>query len=90
MLGFVKFFKRMGKIFQLFFDAQQHFIDGKLPLVYLQTVTTREGEEVQLRGLYIGQSRKPFELAAKLSQELNIVHVERRAKKVVTYLSPPS
>ena len=23
-----------------------------------------EGEEVQLRGLYIGQSRKPFELAA--------------------------
>ena len=73
---------------KLYDYAQQHFIDGKLPLVYLQTVTTREGEEVQLRGLYIGQSRKPFELAAKLSQELNIVHVERRAKKVVTYLEP--
>ena len=73
---------------KLYDYAQQHFIDGKLPLVYLQTVTTREGEEVQLRGLYIGQSRKPFELAAKLSQELNIVHVERRAKKGVTYLEP--
>ena len=73
---------------KLYDYAQQHFIDGKLPLVYLQTVTTREGEEVQLRGLYIGQSRKAFELAAKLSQELNIVHVERRAKKVVTYLEP--
>lgn len=73
---------------KLYDYAQQHFIDGKLPLVYLQTVTTREDDEVQLRGLYIGQSRKPFELAAKLSQELNIVHVDRRAKKVVTYLEP--
>ena len=68
--------------------AQKHFIDGKLPLVYLQTVTTREGEEVKLHGLYIGQSRRPFELAAQLSQKLNICHVERRAKKVVTYLEP--
>lgn len=73
---------------KLYDYAQQHFIDGKLPLVYLQTVTTREADAVQLRGLYIGQSRRPFELAAKLSQELNIVHVERRAKKVVTYLEP--
>lgn len=68
--------------------AQQHFIDGKLPLVYLQTVTTREGEDIKLHGLYIGQSRRPFELAAQLSQKLNICHVERRAKKVVTYLEP--
>lgn len=68
--------------------AQQHFIDGKLPLVYLQTVTTRENETLKLHGLYIGDSRKPFELAAELAQKLNIVHVERRAKKVVTYLDP--
>lgn len=68
--------------------AQQHFIDGRIPLVYLQTVTTRENEELKLHGLYIGESRKPFELAAELAQKLNIVHVERRAKKVVTYLDP--
>lgn len=68
--------------------AQQHFIDGKIPLVYLQTVTTRENELLKLHGLYIGESRKPFELAAELAQKLNIVHVERRAKKVVTYLDP--
>ena len=68
--------------------AQQHFIDGKLPLVYLQTVTTRENETLKLHGLYIGDSRKPFELAAELAQKLNIVHVDRRAKKVVTYLDP--
>ena len=30
----------------------------------------------------------PFEKACELAQELNIVHVERRAKKVVTYLDP--
>lgn len=68
--------------------AQQHFIDGKLPLVYLQTVTTRPKETTILHGLYIGQTRKPFELAAALAQKLNICHVERRAKKVVTYLDP--
>lgn len=68
--------------------AQQHFIDGKIPLVYIQTVTTAEGEDVTLRGIYIGQSRKPFEMAAALSQKLNIIHLKRRAKKVVTYLEP--
>lgn len=73
---------------KLYDYAQQHFIDGKLPLVYLQTVTTRENDELKLHGLYIGQSRRPFEMAAELSQKLNICHVERRAKKVVTYLDP--
>ena len=68
--------------------AQRHFIDGKLPLVYLQTVTTRENDTLKLHGLYIGESRKPFEKAAKLAQKLNIVHVDHRAKKVVTYLDP--
>ncbi len=68
--------------------AQRHFIDGKLPLVYLQTVTTRREDDVILHGLYIGSSRTPFEMAAGLSQKLNICHVERRAKKLVTYLDP--
>ncbi len=68
--------------------AQQHFIDGKLPLVYLQTVTTRENDTLKLHGLYIGESRKPFEKAAELAQKLNIIHVDHRAKKVVTYLDP--
>lgn len=73
---------------QVYDYAQKHFIDGKLPLVYLQTVTTRENEVLKLHGLYIGESRTPFEMAAELAQKLNIVHVDRRAKKVVTYLDP--
>ncbi len=73
---------------QLYDYAQQHCIDGKIPVVFLQTVTTRENEETVLKGLYIGDSRVPFEKACELSQELNIVHVERRAKKVIAYLDP--
>lgn len=73
---------------QVYDYAQQHFIDGKLPLVYLQTVTTRENDQLKLHGLYIGASRKPFEKATELAQKLNIVHVDHCAKKVVTYLDP--
>ncbi|MDD3340425.1 MAG: lactate racemase domain-containing protein [Lachnospiraceae bacterium] len=74
---------------KVFDYAQQHFLDGKVPLVYLQTVTTQDEEEnVKLQGLYMGSSRTPFEKAVELSQELNIVHVDRRAKKMVTYLDP--
>lgn len=73
---------------QVYDYAQKHFLDGKLPLVYLQTVCTMKDDQVVLHGLYIGQSRTPFEKAAALAQKLNICHVERRAKKVVTYLEP--
>lgn len=73
---------------KLYDYAQQHFIEGRIPLVYLQTVTTSENDAVKLHGLYIGQSRKPFEHACELAQKLNIVHVERRAAKVVAYLEP--
>ena len=73
---------------QLYDYAQDHFITGKIPMVYLQTVTTRTGEVLKLHGLYIGDSRRPFEMAAELSQKLNICHVGRPAKKVVAYLDP--
>lgn len=53
---------------KLYDYAQQHFIDGRIPLVYLQTVTTSENDAVKLHGLYIGQSRKPFEHACELAQ----------------------
>lgn len=73
---------------KVFDYAQQHFLDGKVPLVYIQTVTTLEDDNVKLGGLYVGSSRKPFEYGVELSSKLNICHVERRAKKLVTYLDP--
>lgn len=73
---------------QLYDYAQRTFVDGKIPVVFLQTVTTVEDQHVKLTGLFIGESRKPFEEAAKLSKRQNIVYVKRRAKKVVAYLAP--
>lgn len=73
---------------KLYDYAQRHFVDGKIPVVYMQTVTTRSAGQVALRGIYSGMSRKPFELAAALSQELNITYLDHPAKKVVTYLDP--
>lgn len=73
---------------KVFDYAQEHFLT-ELPLVYIQTVTTLDPQEqVSLKGLYIGSSRKPFEHACTLADKLNITHIGRPAKKVVTYLDP--
>ena len=74
---------------RLYDYAQQHFIDGKIPLVYIQTVTQENADgDVALCGVYIGSTREPFERACALSQKLNITYLDRPAKKVVAYLDP--
>lgn len=70
---------------KVFDYAQEHFLKN-LPLVYILTVTTEHNNNVFLNGLFIGDSRTPFEKAVKLSQKLNITYVEKRAKKVIAYL----
>ena len=73
---------------RMIFDyAQEHFLNT-LPITWIQTVTTLEDDVLKVHGVYIGPSRKPFEKAAELATDLNIVHVAKRAKKVVTYLNP--
>lgn len=72
---------------QLFDYAQEHCLQG-LPLVYLLTVTTTDHAGTHLHGLYIGDSRKPFEKAVALSQKRNITYLDRPAKKIVAYLDP--
>ena len=73
---------------QVYDYAQQHFLDGKFPLVYIQTVVKEENGTAQLRGVYIGESRRPYELACELAQKLNITYLDHPAKKVVAYLDP--
>ncbi len=72
---------------QVFDYAQERFLKD-LPLTYILTVVSKTQEDVSVNGLYIGSSRDTFEQAVKLSQELNIIYVERPAKKVVAYLEP--
>jgi nickel-dependent lactate racemase len=60
-----------------------------LPVVYIQTVISRdESGELKIRGLYIGNDETCFQLAAKLSLEINFVKVPRPLKKVVVWLDP--
>ncbi len=73
---------------QLFDYAQQHYIDGKIPVTYMLTVVAQTDKNVSLLGFFAGESRKAFEEACRLSRKENIIHLDRRAKKMVVYLDP--
>ncbi len=81
----------MGKDFspvrRVFDYAQEHFL-ANVPLVYVLTTTTNQGDDVTIHGLYIGTERKNFEAAVKKSQEINLTHMAKRLDKVVVYLDP--
>jgi len=61
----------------------------KLPIVYIQTVVAadKEGKPV-MRGLYAGNDKECYELAAAQAQRLNITLLDRAPSKVVVYLDP--
>ena len=79
----------MGKDFspvrRVFDYAQEHYLSG-LPLVYVLTVTTNEGDKTNIHGLFIGDKRELFEQAVTLSQKLNLNYVDKPLQKVVVYL----
>ncbi|HBP38730.1 MAG TPA: D-mannonate epimerase [Clostridiales bacterium] len=70
---------------QVFDYAEEHFLKN-LPLMYVLTVTTVEAGQVNLEGLFIGRSRTLFENAVALSQERNLIFLDRAPRKVVAYL----
>jgi nickel-dependent lactate racemase len=68
--------------------ASEHFAKH-LPVIYIQTVIGRdETGELKIRGLYIGNDETCFQLAAKLSLEINFVKVPCPLKKVIVWLDP--
>ncbi len=79
----------MGRDFspvrRVFDYAQEHYLSD-LPLVYVLTVTTNEGDKTNIHGLFIGNRRELFEQAVALSQKLNLNYVDKPLKKVVVYL----
>ncbi len=70
---------------KVFDYAERHFMQN-VPLLYILTVTTQNGDGIDLHGLFIGRERTVFEEAVALSQEKNISFVDRAPKKVVVYL----
>jgi nickel-dependent lactate racemase len=60
-----------------------------LPIVYVLTVVGRgQGDELAVRGLFIGDDVECFERAAELSLKVNFEMVDEPIKKAVVYLDP--
>ncbi len=59
-----------------------------LPIVYVQTVVAKEKDALAIKGLYIGDDRECFNLAADLSLKVNFRLLEKPLKKVVVHLDP--
>lgn len=70
---------------KVFDYAEEHFIKD-IPLIYVLTVTSQTKGKVAIHGLFAGRSRSLFEQAVKLSQEKNIIFLDKPLKKVVVYL----
>lgn len=81
--------KAMGRdhspVRKVFDYIENNFFAG-LPLMYVLTVTTAEGDQVNLEGLFVGRERSLFERAVALSQQRNLIFLDRAPKKVVVYL----
>ncbi|WP_020610741.1 lactate racemase domain-containing protein [Sediminispirochaeta bajacaliforniensis] len=67
--------------------AQEHFA-GDIPLEYALTVIARTGEGNKPVGVFLGDDRRCFEAAGRLSAELNICRLEHAPERVVVYLDP--
>jgi len=61
-----------------------------LPIVYVQTVVglDKTDGKIKTRGLFIGDDAEVFDLAAKLSLQINFEMLEKPLKKVVVFLDP--
>jgi len=74
---------------RVFNYASDHFTQN-LPIIYVQTVVglDKSDGKIKTRGLFIGDDMEVFELAAKLSLQINFEMLEKPLKKVVVYLDP--
>ena len=72
---------------KLFDYGMEHFLGGR-PILWVLTVTTAPGGEIQTHGLFIGEGRECLTEAVKLAQKKNIDFVPHGLKKCVVYLDP--
>lgn len=72
---------------KVFDYAEEHFLK-EIPLQYILTVTTTQGTETTINGLFMGRNRRIFEEAVKESQKQNLDLLDKPLTKVVVYLEP--
>ncbi|HEY6564034.1 MAG TPA: gluconokinase, GntK/IdnK-type [Pirellulaceae bacterium] len=68
--------------------AFDRFVRPRLSITFVLTVVESQGDRDILRGLFCGSDRTTFEHAARLSQRVNIVQVDRPLDRCVVYLDP--
>lgn len=70
-------------------DYAEREFAADLPLVYIQSVIAKdEDNKLATRGLFIGEGRECFDLAAELSLQVNFQLLDKPLKKIVVYLDP--
>ncbi len=71
--------------------AEENFAKN-IPLLYILTVSSTEINPetglTKLKGLFCGRERRTFEKAVQLSQQENIIYLEKPLQKVIVYLEP--
>ena len=92
MVGAVYGMERMmGKDYtpvrRMFDYGMEHFLNDR-PILFVLTVTTAPGGNINTHGLFIGEGRECLTEAVKLAQKKNIDFVEHGLKKCVVYLDP--
>jgi nickel-dependent lactate racemase len=69
--------------------ASDHFGHLMPQIVYVQTVVSKNAAgRLVIRGMYIGDDAECFELAARLSLQVNFLMMDREIKKAVVFLDP--
>lgn len=61
---------------------------ASLPITYLLTVRGWNENELVTRGLFAGDGTDCYQQGARLSQQVNVIRLERAPKKVVVWLDP--
>ena len=70
------------------FDYGMEHCLNERPILFVLTVCTAPGGNINTHGLFIGDKRNALEAAIELAQEKNIDFVETGIKKCVVYLDP--
>lgn len=84
--------KAMGRdhapVRRLFDWAMEHYVYGKIPVLFALTVTTAPGGKIHTHGLFLGEGRECLTAAVALAQEKNVDYVDKPLRKCVVYLDP--
>lgn len=87
--GMEKMMGRADTPVRKIFNYASDNLASHLPIVYVLTVVGQNKEgKLQTYGLFIGDDLETFNLAAKLSLEVNFEMVDKPLKKVLVWLDP--